>query len=134
MDTKIKHLELIQSVINRMASNSFLLKGWAVTLVSALFVLADKQAKPQFILIAYIPIAAFWILDGYYLSLERKFRDLYNDAIKESTKVPLMSLDTKSYKGWEHMNNWWFVGILRPATSVFYAAMIIVMKLVSNAL
>lgn len=32
MDNKLKHLELIQGVINRMASNSFKLKGWAVTL------------------------------------------------------------------------------------------------------
>ena len=32
-DNKIKHLEMVQDVIKRMASNSFILKGWAVTLV-----------------------------------------------------------------------------------------------------
>jgi len=32
-----KHLELIQAVITRMAGNSFLIRGWSVTLVSALF-------------------------------------------------------------------------------------------------
>jgi len=37
MENKIKHLEMIQGVINRMASNSFALKGWAVTLVSGIF-------------------------------------------------------------------------------------------------
>ena len=36
MDKKLKHLELVQSVINRMASNSFMLKGWAVTLVAGI--------------------------------------------------------------------------------------------------
>ena len=34
MENKIKYLEMIQSVINRMANNSFCLKGWTVTLVS----------------------------------------------------------------------------------------------------
>ena len=37
MENKQKHLELIQGVINRLSSNSFLLKGWSVVLISALF-------------------------------------------------------------------------------------------------
>ena len=36
MASKEKHLEFVQSAINRMASNSFLLKAWSVTLVGAL--------------------------------------------------------------------------------------------------
>ena len=39
MNNKHKHLELIQGVINRLSTNSFLLKGWSVVLVSALFAL-----------------------------------------------------------------------------------------------
>jgi hypothetical protein len=35
MGDKIKHLEMIQAVISRLANNSFLLKGWSITLVSA---------------------------------------------------------------------------------------------------
>lgn len=34
MENKIKHPEMIESIIERMGSNSFKLKGWAVTLVS----------------------------------------------------------------------------------------------------
>lgn len=34
MENKIKHPEMIESIIERMGSNSFQLKGWAVTLVS----------------------------------------------------------------------------------------------------
>ena len=29
----IRHLELIQAIVNRMGSNSFLLKGWSMALV-----------------------------------------------------------------------------------------------------
>ena len=77
MEEKMKHLEMIQSVVTRMASNSFMLKGWAVTLVAGVFVLASKDSNPLFFLIAYIPVILFWFLDSYYLQLERKFRILY---------------------------------------------------------
>ena len=39
MDAKLKHLESIQSVINRMGANSFRLKGWGVVLISVLMIL-----------------------------------------------------------------------------------------------
>ncbi|MDR2065821.1 MAG: hypothetical protein LBP85_08975 [Prevotellaceae bacterium] len=71
---------MIQGVINRMASNSFLLKGWAVTLLAGIFALAAKDSNFSFFLIAYIPIILFWVLDSYYLQLERKYRVLYNKA------------------------------------------------------
>ena len=36
MEDKLKYLEMIQEIIKRMASNSFLLKGWSVTFASAI--------------------------------------------------------------------------------------------------
>ena len=77
MEEKIRHLEMIQAVITRMAANSFMLKGWAVTLVAGVFVLSSKDSNPLYFLIAYIPIILFWFLDSYYLQLERKFRIFY---------------------------------------------------------
>jgi hypothetical protein len=77
-DNKRKHLDFIQSVITRMNSNSFLLKGWTVTLVAALFAFAAKEAKPAFALITYLPIPIFWYLDAFYLSQERQYIALYN--------------------------------------------------------
>ncbi len=78
MDKKQKHFEMIQGVINRLSQNSFLLKGWSVILVSALFALAANNTNPAFIFLAYFPALAFWILDGYYLWQERLFRALYD--------------------------------------------------------
>ncbi len=77
MDRKLKHLEFIQGVINRLSTNSFLLKGWSVILVSALFALSASDANAAFIFLAYIPAFAFWGLDGYFLSQERRYRKLY---------------------------------------------------------
>lgn len=76
-ENKLKHLELIQGIINRMASNSFALKGWAVTLVAGIFALASKDTDKIYFLIAYVPIVVFWFLDSYYLLQERLFRSLY---------------------------------------------------------
>ena len=68
---------MIQGIINRMASNSFALKGWAVTLVAGIFALASKDSDKIYFLIAYVPIVVFWFLDSYYLLQERLFRSLY---------------------------------------------------------
>lgn len=78
MDKKLKHLEMIQGVINRMAHNSFLLKGWSVLLVSALFALSAKEKNAYLVPLAYFPALAFWVLDGYFLWQERLFRKLYD--------------------------------------------------------
>ena len=68
---QIAHLGFIQGVINRMGSNSFLLKGWSITLVAACFALAAKDAERKFLLLAYFPVFMFWVLDGYFLYQER---------------------------------------------------------------
>ena len=63
-ERKLKHLEFIQGVINRLSTNSFLLKGWSVVLVSALFALSAADSQPIFALLACIPAFVFWGLDG----------------------------------------------------------------------
>lgn len=80
MDNKIKHLEMIQALINRMSSNSFMLKGWAVTLVAGIFALSAKDADKRYFLVAYIPILIFWFLDAYYLWQEKLYRCLYDEV------------------------------------------------------
>jgi hypothetical protein len=54
MEKKLKHLEFIQLVITRMNVNSFLLKGWTVSLVAALFAFAAKDLNIKYIIITYI--------------------------------------------------------------------------------
>lgn len=83
MDNKIKFLEIIQNLITRMSTNSFMLKGWAVTLVAGTFALSNMESNNLFFLIAYVPIILFWFLDAYYLQLERKYRKLYNDTLEK---------------------------------------------------
>ena len=78
MENKVAHLEMIQRVITRMASNSFLIKRWSVTLVAALFALTAVNMNVLFTCLAFFPIFMFWALDAYFLRQERLFRKLYD--------------------------------------------------------
>jgi len=75
------HLTIMQGVINRMAENSRSCKVWCVTLVAAVLVLVARTGEPQHTLIALIPTGLLWFLDAYYLGLERRFRNSYNDFV-----------------------------------------------------
>ena len=80
---QVKHLEFIQSAITRMAQNSFMCKGWTITLFSALVVIGYSISKPlpeYYPWIFYVVLLSFWFLDSYYLRLERLFRKLYDDV------------------------------------------------------
>ena len=77
------HLSITQAVIQRMAANSASCKAWCITLVSAILVIVADKGKPHYAFIAVIPTILFLILDTYYLSLERCFRESYNCFIEK---------------------------------------------------
>jgi len=63
-----------------MNQNSFQIKGWMITIVSALLALYANSENVIYISIAIVPVVIFWMLDAYYLQQERKFRGVYNDV------------------------------------------------------
>ncbi len=75
------HLNILQSVIQRMAANSASSKGWCIALASAILVIVADKGRPSFAMIAAIPTILFLFLDAYYLALERGFRDSYDAFI-----------------------------------------------------
>jgi hypothetical protein len=75
------YLTILQSIINRMASNSAGCKTWCITLVSAMIVIIADKGKPDYVWIGLVPIALFFFLDSYYLELERRFRGLYDEFV-----------------------------------------------------
>jgi hypothetical protein len=74
---------MIQSTISRFSTNSFQIKGWSVVLVSALMALSAKEENSSYALLASIPTLVFWGLDGYYLSVERLYRKLFEIVRKK---------------------------------------------------
>jgi len=93
MYDKVKHLEMIQAIITRMASNSFMLKGWAVTVVAATFVLSSKDSIAWFVVVAAIPVIMFWLLDSFYFNREKRYRVLYKRTAMSNEPDLTYSLD-----------------------------------------
>lgn len=121
MDTpnKHKHLEFVQASINRMSGNLFLLKGWSITLIAGLFALAAKDTNKTYVLIAYFPLFVFWTLDGYFLSMERRFRALYEHVRKLDETAIDFSMDTGPFQH-DKRNSW--ISAVRSRTLVAYYA------------
>ena len=105
ISNKHKHLEFIQATISRMSGNLFLLKGWSITLIAALFALAAKDTNRAFIVVAFFPLIIFWFLDGYFLSMERRFRSLYEHVRQLREEDIDFSMNTETYKN-EPRNQW----------------------------
>lgn len=97
-EEKIKYLEMIQSIITRMASNSFMLKGWSVTLMTGVFAISFSSENKCILYLAIVPIFAFWILDSYYLQLERKYRELYKQTLTIETSKISFELNCQKYR------------------------------------
>jgi hypothetical protein len=119
------HLELVQGIITRMATNSFLLKGWSITLVAALFALAEKDTNLNFAILALFPALSFWGLDAYYLRQERLFRKLYRAICSTGGEglqpIPPFSLDTINYQG---STASWFKTLWSPTIVMLHGAVI----------
>ncbi len=121
------YLNMLQGVINRMAGNSGACKTWAVTLVSALLVLVLDKGKQSAALIAMLPVVAFFVLDSYYLALERGFRDTYTEFVADlhaGKPVGYRVFVISSVSGWKRA-----LGVVRALYSVstlpFYAVLAI---------
>ena len=145
-EKKIKHLEFIQGVINRHNSNSFMLKGWTITISAALYALARTVNESSIVLIALAPILLLWGLDAFYLSNERCFVDLFNSVAKGSFKLPkisifkpknmdeltefeagsidIFSMNFKKFKIWK--NNCWFYVLWSKTIFWFYFTLILI--------
>lgn len=89
----VAHLGFIQAVISRMGTNSFLIKGWVVTLVAAIFALSSKDANTKFIYLALFPLFFFWWLDAFYLHQERLYRALYNKVSADRALSESFTMD-----------------------------------------
>ncbi len=120
-----KHLEFIQSNISRMNQCSFQMKGWAITIVSALLAVFASTTNTMFIFIAIAPTCLFWVLDAFYLSKERKFIAMYNDIIKkaEDSKIEFdFEMPIHKYKEWKYS---FFNAVISPTEIILYGTIII---------
>ncbi len=122
---KIKHLEFIEGVVNRLASASFQMKGWAVVLASAVLVYLSAEGLAECWVLLIVPVGAFWILDGYYLWQERLFRKLY-DTVRclPDSGVDFSMATDASESGYHIKLRGWAGAMFSLTLFVFYAALL----------
>lgn len=94
---RIKHLEFIQTTIARMASNSFVIRGWSLTVATAIFAYVIEHLRWEITLLPLLPAIAFAWLDVYYLRQERLFRQLYSDVARTDVHIPPFDMNTVRY-------------------------------------
>ncbi len=103
-DTNLhKEIDLIQNCINRMANNSFLLKGWAISIVAIVLTLSEDRTNSLFLFCAvFLPLLCFWYLDTFFLHTETMYRKMYEWVLAERKKDNLDSqydLNPHRFKG-----------------------------------
>lgn len=125
IELKLRYLETIQSVINRMCSNSSSLKGWAVATTSGVLVFASKGMNQNYIWLALIPSIIFMILDSYYLQCERKYRELYN-CIQERDRVTQKELfSMKTFPSNRKAKTYYWQSLVSRSVLLFYGPLIV---------
>lgn len=87
------HLNMLQAIIQRMSANSSSCKTWCVTLVSGLIVVLFTNNKFELFSAIIVPIILFFVLDAYYLALEKRFRDSHNSFIEKMHSGTLVISD-----------------------------------------
>lgn len=91
----IEEIKIIQDVIKRLAFNSFMIKGWAITLVVVTLLLKGDKCQ---VLISFIPLIVFWFLNAYFLRQERMYRKLYDWVISNRLKTDEYLFDMNAYR------------------------------------
>ena len=118
---KIEHLKFIQNVITRMAGNSFLIKGWCIALITAVYLFSVKYKLELVSLLPLLIILPLWILDGYFLWQERLYRGLY-DMVRKRDKESGTDFSMNA----SSVNQKWMHAIFSRTLSIFYGALIAV--------
>jgi hypothetical protein len=126
----IKHLEIIQGVVNRLAHNSFLIKGWSMAISAAaiLFLARVDSTNSVYLTLSFlVPVLGFWMLDGYFLWQERLFRGIYNDIRNQEDTDFKMDIPAQLKKP----NNQWRNSTISVTLVIFYLSEITFLVLVA---
>lgn len=128
-DAVLKHIEMYQGMITRMAQNSSASKHWCIILVSAFLAFVIKDGKADLAWLVAIPILIFWFLDAYYLGLEKQFRDAFNVSMNKLRSNRFTAEDLFQVKTDGTIPNHILLGFTSWATWPVYLGLLILMTL-----
>lgn len=87
-ELRLKQLEMLQGIINRMAGYGSAHKNYCITITTAICGAAVTLERPSLVLMSLIPILVFWLMDTQYLRVERRFRRLFMVAAQQKWEMP----------------------------------------------
>jgi hypothetical protein len=126
---RIKHMEMVQTVVARLGGNGFVVKGWAITVAGAFQGFAVTRENGWLAVVGILPTALFWFLDASFLRSERAFRVLFERVRLGKTGAFYMNATSP-----EHLRSLpkedqeclsWRRTILRLSLVAFYSALIV---------
>lgn len=98
-----KEIDLIQACITRMAQNSFMIKGWFVSLYAVILALLPEKVNILLLCSALVAVTLiFWYLDGFFLRTEKVYRKIYDWVLEvrpNNNKELLYQLNPSKYNG-----------------------------------
>lgn len=125
----ISFLQMIQGTIDRMATSSAIFKGFAATIVAGVSAISFSEVNRWILLLSFIPVLCFMLLDVYYLRLERRYRFLYEQVRTEQRRADydlrppkvkeILKIDRKS-----NVRIW--ACVKSPSIAVFYVPIVII--------
>jgi hypothetical protein len=69
----VKEWDAIQGAIGRFDTLAFNIKGWAISLFTAVLVVSATQRVPELMILAILPLMMFWLIDALYKSFQRRY-------------------------------------------------------------
>src|SRR6202041_1498492 len=125
-ELRVKHLEMLQSLITRMAGYGASFKSYCITVVTAVIGFSFTLHRPGVAALALLPVLAFGVADAQYLRVERRFRDVFNLVRKEGwEQMPTFDINLYSAPAQSYLSavtSWSIVWFYAPlAIGVFLA-------------
>jgi len=129
------HLSNLQGIIARMSQLSAHTKTWCLTLVAAIMVITTNLNQTATLWISIIPIVLFMIMDMQYLALERRFRDIYNDFVRDLHDNKVSDADLFHIRPWDNTTDMichFFGSFFSFAIAPFYLIMVFIIALIES--
>jgi uncharacterized protein (DUF486 family) len=117
-DLRVKHLEMLQTIVGRMAAYGATLKNYCLTVTTAACGFGVTLQRPLVALVALLPIIIFASLDAQYLRVERRFRSLFEQFRQEAwSTMPTFEISLKTapkIRYWNVVVSWSIINFYAP--------------------
>ncbi|MET4215739.1 hypothetical protein ACVWWG_006963 [Bradyrhizobium sp. LB7.2] len=117
-DLRVKHLEMLQSLITRMAGYGASFKSYCITVTTTVVGFGFTLHRPLVSALAILPILAFAFADAQYLRVERRFRGAFNLIRAEGwEQIPSFEINldhAPAQPYWSAVTSWSILGFYGP--------------------